>query len=44
MIEKMINQNSILKENFDSYDMNKDKFYQDIIDGMEMNHKENLNK
>jgi hypothetical protein len=40
----MIAQNSSLKENFDSYDVSKDKFFQEMIDTMEENHQNDIKK
>lgn len=40
----MIEQNSILKENYDSYDLNKDKYFQNIIDNLESEHQDDLKK
>ncbi len=40
----MIDQNSVLKENFDQYDISKDKFFQEMVDNMEMNHQNDIKK
>ena len=40
----MIAQNSALKDNFDSYDVSKDKFYQEMINNFEVEHQSDLNK
>ena len=42
LIEQMVDQNSQLKSNFDSYNTSKDKFISDVIENLEdSNKKEN---
>jgi hypothetical protein len=40
----MIEQNSHLKENFNSYDASKDKFFQDLINSMEESHQKDIDR
>ena len=44
VIDKMIEENSKLKQNFDSYDKDKDKFIQDYIANVEESNKNDIKK
>jgi hypothetical protein len=43
-IEKLIEHNEQLKDNFEKFDLNKDKFYQEMIDSLNINHENDLKK
>ena len=42
IIDNLIEQNSILKQNFETYDKNKDEFYIDLIESMKNTHQHDI--
>jgi hypothetical protein len=43
-IEKLIEHNEQLKDNFENFDSNKDKFYQEMIESLTRNHENDIKK